>query len=171
MRRRGFTLIEVLVASVILTLGIVAVLGLFLQSYKLMTASARFETAMRVLNYFEMVHPVPAVDQVTGGDPLDDDLLNIDEEEAESLADELELDLSRADREDLQGYTVQRTVDDIEDEDLERNGGLYTLRTTVRWGGDNFGGRKESVDVVKLWWKGTSSGGAKASSNSESTAK
>ena len=43
--KRGFTLIEVLVASVILTLGIVAVLGLFLQSYKLMTASARFETA------------------------------------------------------------------------------------------------------------------------------
>ena len=33
--KRGFTLIEVLVASVILTLGIVAVLGLFLQSYKL----------------------------------------------------------------------------------------------------------------------------------------
>ena len=170
MRRRGFTLIEVLVASVILTLGIVAVLGLFLQSYKLMTAAARFETAMRVLNYFEMVHPVPTVDQVTD-DPLDDDLLNVEETRAEELTDDLELELSSADREDLQGYTVQRTVDDIEDEDLERNGGLYTLRTTVRWGGDNFGGRKESVDVVKLWWKGTSSGGAKASSNSESTAK
>ena len=52
--KKGFTLIEVLVASVILTLGIVAVLGLFLQSYKLMTSSFRFETAQRVLNYFEM---------------------------------------------------------------------------------------------------------------------
>lgn len=169
MTRRGFTLIEVLVASVILTLGVVAVLGLFLQSYKLMTASARFETAQRVLGYFEMVHPVPAVDQVTG-DPLDDDLLNVPEERAESLADELELELSRADRDDLAGYAAARAVDDIDDEELARNGGLYTLRTTVTWGGDHFGGKKESLSVVKLWWKGTSGGGGKGS-NAESTAK
>ena len=169
--KRGFTLIEVLVASVILTLGIVAVLGLFLQSYKLMTASARFETAQRVLGYFEMVHPVPAVDQVTG-DPLDDDLLNIPEERAESLADDLEIELSRADREDFAGYTAERAVDDIDDEELERNGGLYTLRTTVKWGGDHFGGKKESLSVVKLWWKGTSGGGSGGkSSNAESATK
>lgn len=169
--KRGFTLIEVLVASVILTLGIVAVLGLFLQSYKLMTASARFETAQRVLSYFEMVHPIPAVDQVTGG-PLDDDLLNIAEERAENLAEDLELDLSRSDREDLSGYTAERAVDDIDDDELERNGGLYTVRTTVKWGGDHFGGKKESLSVVKLWWKGTSGGGsAGKSSNAESATK
>lgn len=150
--KKGFTLIEVLVASVILTLGIVAVLGLFLQSYKLMTSSFRFETAQRVLNYFEMVHPIPVVDQVSG-DPLDDELLNVPEEKAEDLAEELEIELSRSDREDIAGYTVERTVDEIEDEELERLGGIYTVRTTVKWGGDNFGGEKESMTVVKLWWK------------------
>ncbi len=164
--RKGFTLIEVLVASVILTLGIVAVLALFLQSYKLMTYSARFETAQRVLNYFEMVHPIPTVDQVTG-DPLDDDLLNVEEERAESLTDELELELSPGDRDVIEGYTVERTVDDVDDEELERNGGIYTVRTTVKWGGDNYGGKKEEYSVVKLWWKDTSSGGAKSSSKSE----
>ena len=151
--KKGFTLIEVLVASVILSLGIVAVLGLFLQCYKLMTSSYRFETAQRVLNYFEMVYPIPVVEQVSG-DPLDDELLNVDETSAEELADDLELELSHSDREDLAGYSVVRKVDEIDDKEIERNGGIYTVRTTVRWGGDNYGGEKENMTVVKLWWKG-----------------
>lgn len=161
--KKGFTLIEVLVASVILTLGIVAVLALFLQSYKLMTYSARFETAQRVLSYFEMVHPIPPIDQVTS-DPLDDDLLNIPEERAENLTEDLELELSPADRDELAGYSVEREVDDIDDEELDRNGGIYTVRTTVRWGGNNFGGKKEEFSVVKLWWKNRESGGSAKSS-------
>ena len=91
MQRRGFTLIEVLVASVVLTLGLLSALALFMQSQRMMMASVRFETAQRVLNYFEMVHPIPDPDQVTG-DPLDDDLLNIEEERAEDLCDDLEID-------------------------------------------------------------------------------
>lgn len=158
--KKGFTLIEVLVASVILTLGIVAVLGLFLQSYKLMTSSFRFETAQRVLNYFEMVHPIPVPDQVSD-DPQKDDLLNIPEEKAEDLAEDLELELSHSDREDLAGYSVERTVDEIEDEEIERNGGIYTVRTIVRWGGDHFGGEKENMTVVKLWWKGQTDGSSR----------
>lgn len=158
--KKGFTLIEVLVASVILTLGIVAVLGLFLQCYKLMTSSFRFETARRVLDYFEMVHPIPVVEQVSE-DPLTDELLNISEEKAEDLAEDLELELSHSDREDLAGYSVERTVDEIDDEESERNGGIYTVRTTVRWGGDNYGGEKESMTVVKLWWKGQADGSSR----------
>ena len=62
--------------------------------------------------------------------------------------------------------------DDIDDDELERNGGLYTVRTTVKWGGDHFGGKKESLSVVKLWWKGTSGGGSGGkSSNAESATK
>ncbi len=166
--KRGFSLIEVLFASIILTLGSLAVLALFSQSYQRMTFSTRFETAQRVLNYFEMVHPVPAVDQVTT-DPLDDDRLNIPEARAESLAEELELDLSPDDRDDIEGYTVARTVDDIDDEELDRNGGIYTLRTTVRWGGNHFGGKKEELSVVRLWWKSRTGGGDKSSSKSEAT--
>ena len=152
--KKGFTLIEILIASVILTLGLLSVLALFTQSQRMMLASARFETAQRVLNYFEMVHPIPNPDQVTG-DPLEDDLLNIDEERAEDLCDSLEIDLGPKDRELISGYTESREVDDIDDEEIERNGGIYTVRTTVKWGGNLRGVEPEEETVVKLWWKGS----------------
>lgn len=151
--KNGFTLIEVLVASVILTIGLISVLQLFMQSQRMMLASARFETAQRVINYFEMVHPVPTADEVTD-DPLQNDVLNIGEERATDLADELEIDLTPQDSRDLRTYTVERVVDDVDDEELERNGGLYVVRTTVKWGGDNYGGKKDEWAVVKLWRKG-----------------
>ncbi|MGN0851796.1 MAG: prepilin-type N-terminal cleavage/methylation domain-containing protein [Kiritimatiellia bacterium] len=151
--KKGFTLIEILIASVILTLGLLSVLALFTQSQRMMLASARFETAQRVLNYFEMVHPMPPASEVTD-DPLRNDLLNVDEERAGDLAAELEIDLTPQDARDLRGYTAQREVDDIDDEELARNGGIYTVRTTVKWGGDNFGGKKDEMTVVRLWWKG-----------------
>lgn len=153
--KKGFTLIEILIASVILTLGLLSVLALFTQSQRMMLASARFETAQRVLNYFEMVHPIPSSSEVTD-DPLKNDLLNVEEERATDLTDELEIDLTPQDERDLKGYTAQREVDDIDDEELDRNGGIYTVRTTVKWGGDNFGGKKDEMSVIKLWWKGAS---------------
>ena len=153
--KRGFTLIEVLVASVVLSLGITGILALFVQSQRMMTYSLRLETARRVLNYFEMAHPVPPPDQVND-DPADNDLLNISSVRAEELCDDLEIELGVKDREDIAGYTVERKVDRIEDEELERNGGIYTLRTTVTWGEGLRGEKPERDTVVRLWWKGAS---------------
>lgn len=154
--RRGFSLIEVLVASVILALGCTSILALFAQSQRLMMVTSDLETAQRVLNYFEMVHPMPTPDQVTD-DPLTSDLLRISPERAENLCEELEIELTRQDREDIAGYVVERKVDAIDDKELERNGGIYTVRTIVTWGSTLHGEKPEKETVVKLWWKGAAS--------------
>ena len=153
--KRGFTLIEVLVACVVLSLGLVGILSLFVQSPRMMTYSLRLETARRVLNYFEMAYPVPTPEQVTG-DPVESDLLNISTVRAEKLCDDLEIRLGVKDREDIADYVVERKVDRIEDEELERNGGIYTVRTTVTWGSTLHGEKPERDTVVRLWWKGAS---------------
>ncbi len=163
MTKRGFTLVEVLIASLILGISLVGLLqGMTVCQY-MMTESRRFETAQYVLNLGEMAHPLPPSDKVTD-DPLDNELLNISEESALKLAEDIELELTRAEREELEGYTFERTVDEYEDsgdgrimsheDEVARNGGLYSVRTTVRWGGDLRGGRRDEETLIRLWRKG-----------------
>lgn len=148
--KSGFSLIEVLIASVILTLGMLSCLMLFSQSQRMMLASQRFEIAQRVLSYGEMVYPIP--DSVTD-DPEDNELLNVNEVSAEELAEDLELELSYQDRKDLEGYTFKREVDEppTDDEEFKRIGEIYTIRTTVTWGKGFRGEKPETETVVKLW--------------------
>ncbi|MBR1871377.1 MAG: prepilin-type N-terminal cleavage/methylation domain-containing protein [Kiritimatiellae bacterium] len=160
--RGGFTLVEVLIATVVLSVSLFGLLQAMMTCQRLMTASRRFETAQYVLNLGEMAHPVPLSEKVTD-DPLDNDLLNIPATDALELADEIELDLTRQEREDLAGYTFERSVDEYKEsgdgrvmeheDELKRNGNLYTLRTTVKWGGDRYGGKKDEETVIRLWRK------------------
>ncbi len=130
--KRGFTLIEVIIATVILSLGLVAILAAFNQCQRAMGASKRFETAQYAMGLGEMLYPMPQSDQVKD-DPQKDGLLNISPVSAASMADELGIELSRSKRDELSDYTFERAVDEISEEDLERNGNLYTVRTTVKW--------------------------------------
>ena len=66
---------------------------------------------------------------------------------------ELEMELPRTELEQLQDYTFERTVDETDDEILKWNGGIYAIRSTVRWGGDNYGAKREEMNVIKLWRK------------------
>ena len=156
--RKGFTLLEVMCATIILSLGLVALLTAFMQCQRIMRTTQGFETAQYVLMLGETLYPLPSPDLVTD-DPLDSDLLNISEEHAEDLCDQLEIDLSPKDRQLIAGYSVMREVDEIDDEEIERNGGIYTVRTTVKWGGNLRGMQPEEEVVVKLWWKGSGGGG------------
>ena len=145
--RCGFTLLEVMISTIILSIGLVVLLT---------TASRDYETAQYVLSLGETVYPIPTPDLVTG-DPIDDDKLNIDETSAEELLDYLEIpssSFSKDRRDELSKYSFMRTVDEVDDEELERSGYLYTLRTVVRWGSTRQ--REEDrpkLEVLTLWRK------------------
>ena len=154
-RRAGFTLMEVLIAAVMLSVGCIAILSCVMQCQRMMLASKRFESAQLVLQLGEMAYPIPDPSQVTtsGEDIQSDELLNVREMPAEDLVRELEMDLPRTELEQLQDYTFERTVDETDDEILQWNGGIYAIRSTVRWGGSNYGAKREELNVIKLWRK------------------
>ncbi len=157
--RSGFTLMEVLIAAVMLAVGCIAILSCMMQCQRMMLASKRFESAQLVLQLGEMAYPIPDPSQVTeaGDDVLDNDLLNVRETRAEDLLRDLDMDMPRTEREQMGDYTFERTVDrppngDI-DEILRWNGGIYAIRSTVRWGGDHYGAKREELNVIRLWRK------------------
>jgi len=65
LRRQGFTLIEVMVATIILSVGLVVLLTSFMNCQRVMMASQDLETAQYVLTLGETAHPMPSPDQVT----------------------------------------------------------------------------------------------------------
>ena len=151
--RRGFTFLEVMVATIILSLGLVALLTAFMQCQRIMRATQGFETAQYVLMLGETLYPLPSPDQVSD-DPIDNELLNIEETEAVKLLDELELDdLPKERRDELEYYTFERTVDEIDDEELARSGYLYTVRTVIRWGHGRRSKDRSETTVITLWRK------------------
>ena len=152
--RRGFTLLEVMCATIILSLGLVALLTAFMQCQRIMRTTQGFETAQYVLMLGETLYPLPPPDLVSD-DPLDSELLNIEETPALKLAQDLEIDrdFSRERREELEYYTFERTVDEVDDEELERSGFLYTVRTVIRWGNARRSKDRSETTVITLWRK------------------
>ena len=139
--RAGFTLMEVLIAAVMLAVGCIAILSCMMQCQRMMLASKRFESAQLVLQLGDMAHPIPDPSQVTtsGEDVVNDELLNVD--------------LPRTELEQLKDYTFERTVDETDDEILKWNGGIYAIRSTVRWGGNRYRSKREELNVIRLWRK------------------
>ena len=58
-RRKGFTLLEVMCATIILSLGLVALLTAFMQCQRIMRTTQGFETAQYVLMLGETLYPLP----------------------------------------------------------------------------------------------------------------
>ena len=155
--RGGFTLIEVMVATIILSLGLAVLLTSFANCQRVMKASQDYEMAQYVLTLGETVYPIPSPDLVTG-DPIDDEQLNIQETTAEELLDTLELpssELPKDRRDELATYTFERTVDDVDDEEIKRAGFIYTIRTRIRWGSRQLKEEdRPKLDVLTFWRKG-----------------
>jgi prepilin-type N-terminal cleavage/methylation domain-containing protein len=147
--RRGFTLLEVLLAAVILGFGLTTILVSMSQSQKMMLSSTDLETAQEVMDLGEMAYPLSDVK-----DPDRD--LDVEEQKATELWEKIAPDvrLSKAQEEKFHGFTWQREALNRNDseEDLKRIGNLYTVRITVKWG-DRRRGNGEEESYVTFWRK------------------
>lgn len=147
--RGGFTLLEVLLASLILGFGLTTILVSMSQSQKMMLSTSRLETAQEVMDLGDMAYPLSDVQ-----DPDRD--LDVSEMRATELWDKIagrNARLSRAQEEKYRGYTWEREwLNRHDDDEIKRLGNLYIVRITVRWGDDRRGNHEEE-SYVTFWRK------------------
>jgi len=147
--RRGFTLLEVLLAAIILGVGLATILVSVAQSQKMMLSASDLETAQEVMDLGEMAYPLE--------DVKDEDDLDVSETKATELWEKISDErLTSEQEEKLHGYTWEREAlnkTDKED-DIKRLGNLYTVRITVTWGDRGRGsGNKQQESYVTFWRK------------------
>ena len=147
--KRGFTLIEVLLATIILGASTAGILVSLANSQRMMRLVPELEAAQEVMDLGEMAYPLEAV---TDEDDIDTGEIRVSRL-WELLTDERMTDEQE---EKWEGYTWERKLLDenlSEDED-KQFGGLRRVRITVIWGdrGQGRGKRREESYIV-LWRK------------------
>ena len=114
MRRAGFTLIEILIATMILAFGLMTLMVSLGNCAAMMTLSKQFQEAQYVFSLGELKYPIVESSDVEEELPVDPDT-----------------DL-------VEGYAFERTVDEKELDTNETDDSLYVVRTRVSWGtGEN----------------------------------
>jgi len=121
MRRAGFTLIEILIATMILAFGLMTLMVSLGNCAAMMTLSKQFQDAQYVFSLGELKYPIVESSDVEEELPVDPDT-----------------DL-------VEGYVFERTVDEKELDTNETDDGLYVVRTRVSWGT----GENQSEELVR----------------------
>lgn len=144
--KRGFTLLEVVLATLILGLGLGSILFSVSNSQRMMMGAAYQETVQEVMDLGEMAYPLL--------DVKDEDDLDVSETKATELWDLISKErLSSAQEDKFYGYTWEREcLNKHDDDEIERLGGLYRIKITVRWG-DRYRGHGESESYFTFWRK------------------
>ena len=147
--RKGFTLIEVLLAAIILGSGLTAILVSMTQAQRMMLSATDIETAQEVMDLGEMAYPLE--------DVKDEDDLDVRETKATELWEMITDERLTSEQQDkYHSYTWERVALNKTDneEDIKRLGNLYTVRITVTWGDRGRGsGKKQQESYVTFWRK------------------
>ena len=146
---KGFTLLEILLAAVILGFGLAGILVSMSQAQRMMLSATDYETVQEVMDLGDMAYPLTDVT-----DPENE--LDVVETKATELWEMIsDVRLTRAQEEKFHGYTwVREALNRKDDEEIERMGGLYTVRITVRWGVRGQGsGKMQQESYVTFWRK------------------
>lgn len=146
--RRAFTLLEVLLASVILGLGLVGILVAMSQAQKFMQTMPDLMTAQEMLDLGDMAYPLAEV--------KDEKDLEVDWQDVDELwriiAGDHGPKLTHEQQEKYHGFRWKREMVEkhVNDDDLKRLGYLHRIRVTVMWG-DRFRGEKNTESYVTIW--------------------
>ena len=146
--RRGFTLLEVLLAAIILGLGLAGLLVAMSQSQRFMQTMPDMMTAQEVMDMGDMAYPLSEV--------KDEDDIDVSETRVDELWRIIAGDhgprMTNEQEEKYHGFrwSRERVDPNMNDEDLKRIGYLHRVRITVTWG-DRFRGEKNQESYVTLW--------------------
>jgi prepilin-type N-terminal cleavage/methylation domain-containing protein len=121
--RTGFTLIEILIATMILSTGIMVLLTGVGNCAKMMTLSKQFQETQYIFSLVDLKYPIEATKDVENDLPVDS-----------VSAVELLENPSQQMQEILERYTFERTVDERELETNQVDDGLFIVRSIVSWG-------------------------------------
>ena len=146
--RNGFTLIEVLLAAIILGSGLTAILVSMTQAQRMMLSATDLETAQEVMDLGEMAYPLE--------DVKEEDDLDVREQKATELWELVSEERLTSEQQDkYHGYTWEREAlnKNEKEEDIKRLGNLYTVRITVRWGDRGRGSGKEQKESYVTFWR------------------
>lgn len=152
--RRGFTLLEVLLAAVILGFGLTTILVSMFNCQTMMLSSTQLQTAQEVMDLGDMAYPLDDVQ-----DPEDArNGLEVREQKVSELWERVAGShgprMTREQEDKYHGYTWEREALNLkaDEDELKRLGYLYVVRVTVRWG-DRRRGNGEEESYVTFWRK------------------
>jgi prepilin-type N-terminal cleavage/methylation domain-containing protein len=119
----GFTLIEILIATMILSTGIMVLLTGVGNCAHMMTLAKQFQETQYIFSLVDLKYPIEATPDVENDLPVD----------AVSAVELIE-NPSQQMQEVLERYTFERTVDERELETNQVDDGLFIVRSVVAWG-------------------------------------